>query len=50
VRVIMPMIRPPVAPGVALVGAALAWSAAFALYLWRFGPWLMAARLDGQDG
>jgi uncharacterized protein involved in response to NO len=37
-------------PEVALIGAALAWSAAFALYLWRFGPWLMAARLDGQDG
>lgn len=30
--------------------AAIAWSAAFALYLWRFGPWLVRARLDGKDG
>ena len=23
---------------------------AFALYSWRFTPWLLAARLDGKDG
>lgn len=30
--------------------AAIAWSVAFGLYLFRFGPWLMSARLDGRDG
>lgn len=30
--------------------AAIAWCAAFALYLFRFGPWLVRPRLDGRDG
>jgi uncharacterized protein involved in response to NO len=33
-----------------LVAAALAWSAAFAIYLVVFTPWLTRARLDGKDG
>ncbi len=28
----------------------LAWIAAFALYLVRFTPWLLAPRVDGKDG
>jgi uncharacterized protein involved in response to NO len=39
-----------VPPAVALPLAALAWSAAFVLYLWVFTPWLTRARLDGKDG
>jgi uncharacterized protein involved in response to NO len=35
-------------PAVCAAGAC--WIAAFALYLWRFAPWLVAARLDGKDG
>ena len=30
--------------------AGVAWIAAFALYLWRFAPWLVAPRVDGKDG
>lgn len=30
--------------------AGLAWIAAFVLYLLRFGPWLLAPRVDGKDG
>ena len=33
-----------------LLGAALAWTTAFALYLAVFTPWLLSTRLDGQDG
>jgi uncharacterized protein involved in response to NO len=33
----------------ALIVAAVAWALAFTLYLWRFGPWLLASRLDGKD-
>ena len=33
-----------------LVAAALAWTTAFALYLWVFTPWLLRPRLDGKDG
>ena len=48
-RVILPM-----APGALLVpaylGAAAAWSAAFAIYLWIYAPWLAQTRLDGRDG
>lgn len=35
---------------VTLVAAALAWSAAFAIYLCVFAPWLVSARADGKDG
>ncbi len=33
-----------------LLAAGAAWSAAFALYLWLFTPWLLRPRLDGKDG
>ena len=36
--------------GLTLSAAALAWSSAFALYLWVFTPWLMRSRIDGRDG
>jgi uncharacterized protein involved in response to NO len=36
--------------GLPLIAAAMAWSSAFALYLWVFTPWLMRPRLDGRDG
>lgn len=34
----------------AIACAAIAWCAAFGLYLYRFGPWLLNTRLDGKDG
>jgi uncharacterized protein involved in response to NO len=49
IRVFVPLL----APGqtvLAWTGAAMAWSAAFSLYLLVYGPWLMQSRLDGQDG
>jgi uncharacterized protein involved in response to NO len=33
-----------------LLAAALAWSAAFAIYLVIYSPWLLSTRLDGKDG
>ena len=33
-----------------LMGAAIAWSAAFGIYLAVFAPWLLRTRLDGKDG
>jgi uncharacterized protein involved in response to NO len=33
-----------------LLVAGAAWALAFAIYVVRFGPWLAAPRLDGQDG
>jgi uncharacterized protein involved in response to NO len=33
-----------------LIVAAMAWSAAFGLYLMVFTPWLLKTRLDGKDG
>lgn len=48
-RVLLPLIAP--AHFVtALVAAAIGWSAAFAIYLFVFAPWLVRPRLDGQDG
>jgi uncharacterized protein involved in response to NO len=48
-RVVLPLIAP--AQSAAwLVVAAAAWSAAFALYLWVYTPWLLSSRLDGKDG
>lgn len=35
---------------VALVTAAICWSAAFGLYLALYGPYLFAARIDGREG
>ena len=34
----------------ALLGAAMAWSSAFIIYLYVYTPWLLAARVDGRDG
>jgi uncharacterized protein involved in response to NO len=48
-RVVLPLLAPAyTAP--ALLGAAVAWSAAFALYLIVYLPWLTQARLDGREG
>lgn len=35
---------------ISLVGAAIAWTTAFGIYLVIYTPWLMRARLDGKDG
>ena len=48
-RVLLPMASPSTY-AFALVGSALAWSAAFLLFLWRYTPWLMSTRADGKDG
>jgi uncharacterized protein involved in response to NO len=48
-RVLLPLAAPQwLLP--ALLAAALAWSAAFAIYLFIYTPWLMSTRLDGKDG
>ena len=48
-RVLLPLATPQWLP-LALVIAAAAWSAAFAIYLFIFTPWLLQTRLDGKDG
>ncbi len=48
-RVLLPLVAPQ-AYSLAVSGAALAWSAAFAIYLWIYTPWLTRTRLDGKDG
>ncbi len=48
-RVFVPLLAPQLLVA-ALIAAALAWSAAFVIYLWIFTPWLLRARLDGKDG
>lgn len=48
-RVLLPILAPQWFVQ-ALLGAALAWSAAFAIYLVIYTPWLMSTRLDGKDG
>ena len=48
-RTLLPLLVPGLY-GAALVLAAVAWSAAFLIYLWIFTPWLMQTRLDGKDG
>lgn len=35
---------------ISLAGAALAWAAAFGIYLVIYTPWLVRTRLDGKDG
>jgi uncharacterized protein involved in response to NO len=34
----------------ALVGAAIAWAVAFAIYAFIYAPWLAGTRADGKDG
>lgn len=48
-RVVAPLIAPQHLAAW-LICAALAWSAAFAIYLVVFAPWLVSARADGKDG
>lgn len=48
-RVVLPLVAPALYV-FALVTAAMAWSAAFGIYLWVFTPWLVRTRLDGKDG
>jgi len=53
VAVVLRVAAPLVGPQAMLwsvVGAALAWSLAFALYLVVYTPWLLSTRLDGKDG
>jgi uncharacterized protein involved in response to NO len=48
-RVLVPLVAPSWLPH-ALIGAALAWCGAFALYLFVYTPWLLQTRHDGKDG
>ena len=48
-RVLVPLLLPGLYMET-LVLTAAAWSAAFLIYLWVYGPWLMQTRLDGKDG
>lgn len=48
-RVLLPIVAPQWFVQ-SLLAAALAWSAAFAIYLVIYTPWLMSMRLDGKDG
>ena len=48
-RVLLPIVLPQWLV-LSLLGAALAWSTAFALYLAVFTPWLLTTRQDGKDG
>ena len=48
-RVLLPILAPQWLVE-SLLAAALAWSAAFAIYLVIYTPWLMSTRLDGKDG
>jgi uncharacterized protein involved in response to NO len=48
-RVLVPLLTPSLYIA-SLIAAAVAWSAAFLIYLWIFTPWLMQTRLDGKDG
>jgi len=48
-RVLLPLVSPGLL-AVSLICASVAWSTAFAIYLWVFTPWLMRTRLDGKDG
>ena len=48
-RVLLPLVAPQWLVQ-SLLAAALAWSAAFAIYLVIYTPWLLSTRLDGKDG
>jgi uncharacterized protein involved in response to NO len=48
-RVVLPILAPQWLV-VSLLTAALAWSAAFGIYLVIYTPWLLQTRLDGKDG
>jgi uncharacterized protein involved in response to NO len=48
-RVLLPLVFPAATPAW-IAGAAIAWSAAFAIYLFIYTPWLTRTRVDGKDG
>ena len=48
-RVLLPLLWPALLL-VWLIGAAAAWSVAFAIYVFIYVPWLTQTRLDGKDG
>ena len=48
-RVVLPILAPQWFVQ-SLLAAALAWSAAFGIYLVIYTPWLLSTRLDGKDG
>ena len=48
-RVVLPILAPQWFVQ-SLLAAALAWSAAFGIYLAIYTPWLFSVRLDGKDG
>ena len=48
-RVFLPLLAPALLVA-SLVTSAIAWSAAFLIYLWIYSPWLLRGRLDGKDG
>jgi uncharacterized protein involved in response to NO len=48
-RVVMPLVAPQWLQHF-VAGAAVAWSAAFLIYLFIYTPWLTSTRLDGKDG
>lgn len=48
-RVVLPLLAPQWLVQL-LLAAALAWSAALAIYLVIYTPWLLSTRLDGKDG
>ncbi|MCF8157403.1 MAG: NnrS family protein [Rhodoferax sp.] len=47
---LLAMLLPPVYYAAFLVLAAITWSLAFLIYLWKYTPWLLQTRLDGKDG
>jgi uncharacterized protein involved in response to NO len=47
---VLTLVALPVAALAGIQIAASAWSVAFLLYLWRYAPWLMQSRADGQSG
>lgn len=49
VRVTAPLVWP-TAYSLSLLASGSLWMSAFALYLWRYVPWLTAPRVDGKDG
>lgn len=48
-RVLLPLAAPQWTVA-AYAAAAVAWSAAFGIYLWIYAPWLVSTRVDGKDG
>jgi len=48
-RVLLPLLAPQWMVAW-IAAAAIAWSGAFAIYLWVYTPWLVRTRADGKDG